>query len=203
MARYYFRGSTTTRHAIFYYYGFAIRGTNRGVAKRLRSSLREEDTLARLNSDEFAIIQSGLTRPEDAVLLCRRLLEGIGDSYLLDGHSVVIGATIGIAMAPGDGDDAEKLLKNADMALSRAKNESRGTFSFFEAGMDARAQSRRKIEIDLRAEVRYEERHVTVAIAPERTIRAVIPTPVRAHAGKEKFPSVFHSRAQPGVIPPG
>ena len=122
----------------------------RGVAKRLRSSLREEDTLARLNSDEFAIVQSGLTRPEDAVLLCRRLLEGIGDPYLLDGHSVVIGATIGIAMAPGDGDDAEKLLKNADMALSRAKNELRGTFSFFEAGMDARAQSRRKIEIDLR-----------------------------------------------------
>jgi diguanylate cyclase (GGDEF)-like protein/PAS domain S-box-containing protein len=122
----------------------------RGVAKRLRSSLREEDTLARLNSDEFAIMQSGLTRPEDAVLLCRRLLEGIGDPYLLDGHSVVIGASIGIAMAPGDGNDAEKLLKNADMALSRAKNDSRGTFSFFEAGMDARAQSRRKTEIDLR-----------------------------------------------------
>ena len=95
----------------------------RGVAKRLRSTLREEDTLARLNSDEFAIIQSGLTRPEDAVLLSRRLLEAIGDPYLLDGHSVVIGASIGIAMAPGDGDESEKLLKNADMALSRAKNE--------------------------------------------------------------------------------
>src|SRR6185437_12289738 len=69
---------------------------------------------------------------------------------LLDGHSVVVGATIGIAMAPGDGDDSEKLLKNADMALTRAKTESRGTFSFFEAGMDARAQSRRKIEVELR-----------------------------------------------------
>jgi diguanylate cyclase (GGDEF)-like protein/PAS domain S-box-containing protein len=122
----------------------------RGVAKRLRSTLREEDVLARLNSDEFAIVQSGLTRPEDAVLLSRRLLEAIGDPYLLDGHSIVIGASIGIAMAPGDGDESEKLLKSADMALSRAKNDSRGTFSFFEAGMDARAQSRRKIEIDLR-----------------------------------------------------
>ena len=122
----------------------------RGVAKRLRSTLREEDTLARLNSDEFAIVQGGLTRPEDAVLLARRLLEVIGEPYLLDGHSVVIGASIGIAMAPGDGDESEKLLKSADMALSRAKNDSRGTFSFFEAGMDARAQSRRKIEIDLR-----------------------------------------------------
>ncbi len=122
----------------------------RGVAKRLRSTLREEDVLARLNSDEFTVVQSGVARPEDAVLLSRRLLEAIGDPYLLDGHSVVIGATIGIAMAPGDGEDSEKLLKNADMALSRAKTESRGTFSFFEAGMDARAQSRRKIELDLR-----------------------------------------------------
>jgi diguanylate cyclase (GGDEF)-like protein/PAS domain S-box-containing protein len=125
----------------------------RSVAKRLRSVLRDEDTVARLNSDEFAIVQRGLTRPEDAVLLSRRLLEAIGDPYLLDGHSVVIGASIGIAMAPGDGDESEKLLKNADLALSRAKNDSRGTFSFFEAGMDARAQSRRKIEIDLRGAI--------------------------------------------------
>ena len=122
----------------------------RNVAKRLRSTLREQDTLARLNSDEFAIVQSGLTRPEDAVLLAKRVLEALADPYMLDGHSVVIGASIGIAMAPGDGDESEKLLKNADMALSRAKNEQRGTFSFFEAGMDARAQSRRRIEIDLR-----------------------------------------------------
>ena len=122
----------------------------RAVAKRLRSMLREEDTLARLNSDEFAVVQSGLTRPEDAVLLARRLLEAIGEPYLLGGHSVVVGASIGIAMAPGDGDESEKILKNADMALSRAKNDSRGTFSFFEAGMDARAQTRRKIEADLR-----------------------------------------------------
>ena len=125
----------------------------RGVAKRLRSMLREEDVLARLNSDEFAIVQRGVMRPEDAVLLARRLLEAVGDPYLLDGHSVVIGATIGIAMSPGDGDESEKLLKNADMALSRAKNDVRGTFSFFEAEMDARAQTRRKIEIDLRAAI--------------------------------------------------
>jgi diguanylate cyclase (GGDEF)-like protein/PAS domain S-box-containing protein len=122
----------------------------RGVAKRLRSVLREEDIVARLNSDEFAVVQSGLARPEDAGQLCRRLQQAIADPYLLDGNSVVIGATFGIAMAPGDGDDPEKLLKHADMALTRAKNETRGTFSYFESGMDARAQSRRKIEIELR-----------------------------------------------------
>ncbi len=122
----------------------------RGVAKRLRSTLREEDALARLNSDEFAIVQSGLMRPEDAVGLAKRLLEAIADPYLLDGHSVVIGASIGIAMAPGDGDDSEKLLKSADMALSRAKQDARGSFAFFEAALDAKAQSRRKIEVELR-----------------------------------------------------
>lgn len=125
----------------------------RGVAKRLRSSVREEDAIARLNSDEFAIVQSGIARPEDVVLLARRLLDVISEPYLLDGHSIVVGASIGIAMAPGDGDDSERLLKNADMALSRAKKDSRGTFSFFEAEMDARAQTRRKIEIDLRAAI--------------------------------------------------
>src|SRR4051812_44785258 len=125
----------------------------RGVGKRLRSMLRDDDVLARLNSDEFAVVQSGVTRPEDAAFLARRLLDAIGDPYFLDGHSVVIGASIGIAMSPGDGDESEKLLKNADLALSRAKNDSRGTFSFFEAGMDARAQARRKIEIELREAV--------------------------------------------------
>jgi diguanylate cyclase (GGDEF)-like protein len=100
--------------------------------------------VARLDSDEFAIVQSGITRPEDVVLLARRLLQEIAEPYLLDGHSVVINASIGIAMAASDGSDSEKLMMSADMALSRAKNDSRGTFSFFEPGMDARAQARRK-----------------------------------------------------------
>ena len=128
----------------------------RGVARRLRSTLREEDPLARLNSDEFAVVQTGIKRPEDIVLLAKRLLHAIAEPYLLQGHSVVVGASIGIAVAPGDGDDSEKLLMNADMALSRAKKDTRGTFSFFEVGMDARAQARRKIETDLRAALQHE-----------------------------------------------
>jgi len=122
----------------------------RAVAKRLRSTLREEDAVARLNSDEFAILQGGIARPEDAALLARRLLEAIADPFLLEDQSVVIGASIGIAVSPGDGDDSDKLLKNADLALSRAKKDFRGTFSFFEAEMDARAQGRRRVETDLR-----------------------------------------------------
>src|SRR6202034_1015154 len=128
----------------------------RAVAKRLRSILREEDVIARLNSDEFAVVQNGMTRPEDAGLLARRLLEAIADPFLLDGHSVVTAATVGIAMAPGDGDESDRLLKHATMALSRAKSEARGTFAFFESEMDARAQKRRKIELDLRAAIQDE-----------------------------------------------
>jgi diguanylate cyclase (GGDEF)-like protein/PAS domain S-box-containing protein len=123
------------------------------VTKRLRSSVREEDAVARLGSDEFAIVQAGAGRPEDVAVLAKRLIDAIGEPYRLDGHTVLSSASIGIAMAPGDGDDAEKLLKNADMALSRAKSEGHATFSFFEAEMDARAQSRRLIEIDLRAAI--------------------------------------------------
>ncbi|MCR6734009.1 MAG: EAL domain-containing protein [Afipia sp.] len=122
----------------------------KGVTKRLRSSLREEDAIARLGSDEFAVVQAGVTRPEEVAMLARRLIAAISEPYLFDGHTIVSGASIGIAIAPGDGDDAEKLLKNADMALSRAKSEGLGSFSFFESEMDARAQARRRIEIDLR-----------------------------------------------------
>ncbi len=125
----------------------------RAVGMRLRSMLRDDDTLARLNSDEFAVVQNGVTRPEDAAFLARRLLDALSDPILLDEQSVVIGASVGIAISPGDGDESEKLLKNADLALSRAKNDARGTFSFFEAGMDARAQARRKTETELREAV--------------------------------------------------
>lgn len=125
----------------------------RNVSKRLRSSLRDEDVVARLGSDEFAIVQAQLGRFEDAVMLAKRLLDVVSQPYVLQQQSVVIQASVGIALAPGDGDDAERLLKNADMALSRAKRESRGNYSFFEKGMDASAQARRRIETELRAAI--------------------------------------------------
>ncbi len=125
----------------------------KAVTRRLRASVRESDTVARLGSNEFAVIQTSIGRPEDAACLAERLIGVIGEPYALNGHTVLSSASIGIAVAPGDGDDSDKLLKNADMALSRAKSEGHATFSFFEAEMDARAQSRRLIEIDLRAAI--------------------------------------------------
>ncbi len=125
----------------------------RGVAKRLRSSLRQDDLVGRLGADEFIVMQSDILRPEEASDLARRLISAVSEPYLIEGQSVAISARAGIAIAPGDGDDAEKLLKNADMALSRAKGEAGMTFSFFEAAMDAKAQTRRRLEADLRAAI--------------------------------------------------
>ena len=125
----------------------------RGVAKRLRSSVRQEDLVGRLGADEFIVVQSGILRPEEASDLARRLISAVTEAYLIDGQTVAVSARAGIAIAPGDGDDAEKLLKNADMALSRAKGETGMTFSFFEAAMDAKAQTRRRLESDLRAAI--------------------------------------------------
>ena len=115
------------------------------VAARLRSVIREEDTVARLGGDEFAILLTGANGPDEVGAFARRVLGAIAEPYDLDGHHVCVGASIGIAVAPGDGADADRLLKNADMALYRAKSDGRSTFRFFEAEMDARAQARRRL----------------------------------------------------------
>jgi len=128
----------------------------RGISRRLRSTLRDEDVIGRLNSDEFAILQTGVEGPEDVVLLAKRLLHAIGEPFLLEGHSLVVSASMGIALAPSDGDDSEKLFMSADMALSKAKSDSRGSYSFFEPGMNARAQTRRKIEFELRQAIQHD-----------------------------------------------
>ena len=126
------------------------------VAKRLRPVLRTEDVIARLGGDEFAILQGDVTGPREVSHFAERLLEAIGAPYVLDGHQVTVGASIGIALAPGDGGDADQILKNADMALYRAKADGKGTYRFFEAEMDARVQARRQLEIDLRAALQAE-----------------------------------------------
>ena len=120
------------------------------VADRLRSVARGEDVVARLGGDEFAILQTGIAGPDDVSAFARRVLAAVAEPYDLDGHQVCAGASVGIAVAPGDGADADRLLKNADMALYRAKGDGKNTFRFFEAEMDARAQARRSLEVDLR-----------------------------------------------------
>ncbi len=120
------------------------------VADRLRGLVRETDTIARMGGDEFVIVQPFIADPADATALAQRIITLMSEPYSIDGHQAVIGASIGIAVGPGDGSGADKLLRNADLALYRAKGDGRGTFRFFEPAMDLQMQTRRIMERDLR-----------------------------------------------------
>jgi diguanylate cyclase (GGDEF)-like protein len=120
------------------------------VADRLTQCVRRTDTIARLGGDEFAIIQRSPTRVEEVSMAARRIVETLGKPYRLDGHATLIGASIGIALAADGSASADQLLRNADVAMYRAKSEGRGTYRFFEPDMDERLQARHKLEADLR-----------------------------------------------------
>jgi diguanylate cyclase (GGDEF)-like protein/PAS domain S-box-containing protein len=123
----------------------------RSCSQRLKTCMRQADTVARIGGDEFALIQVGVDEPHHAQALCRRLLAALVEPFDLDGHEIIITASIGVALAPGDAAEPARLLQHADVALYRAKDEGRNTFRFFEAEMDSRLQNRRALERDLRA----------------------------------------------------
>jgi diguanylate cyclase (GGDEF)-like protein len=120
------------------------------VAARLRGCIGDADTVARVGGDEFAIIQAGIAEPNEAAILARRICEAVREPYDLHGHVAIVDTSIGIALGPLDGGDPTELLKNADMALYRAKADGRGTYRFFEPAMDARMKARRSLELALR-----------------------------------------------------
>ncbi len=122
----------------------------KAVAKRLRACTRDTDTIARLGGDEFAILQVSEDQPRDAIRLAKRICQVISAPFQLQDHQVVVDTSVGISVAPADGDDSDQLLKNADLALYRAKSEGRGTYRLFETEMDERMKARRDLEIDLR-----------------------------------------------------
>jgi diguanylate cyclase (GGDEF)-like protein/PAS domain S-box-containing protein len=121
------------------------------AAERISRELRSRDLAARLGGDEFAIIQMDVAGSKDASALANRLIASLSAPCEIDGHTVIVGASIGIALAPSDGIDSETLLRNADMALYRAKAAGRGAFHFCEPDMDRAVQARRKMELDLRS----------------------------------------------------
>jgi diguanylate cyclase (GGDEF)-like protein len=120
------------------------------VAERLRAAARETDVVARLGGDEFAIVQCAITQPGDATSYAARLLALFSDPFDVAGHRIVISTSIGIALSPQDGVDADQLLRDADLALYRAKSDKRGVFRLFQAEMDQQMQRRRQLELDLR-----------------------------------------------------
>jgi diguanylate cyclase (GGDEF)-like protein len=121
-----------------------------GVADRLRGCLKETDVAARLGGDEFAVIQTAIKSQSETTHLVDCIHAAIRAPFECTGHLITTDASIGIALAPGDGLDIDQLLKNADLALYGAKGDGRRTYRFFEAGMDARAKARRSLELELR-----------------------------------------------------
>jgi diguanylate cyclase (GGDEF)-like protein len=126
------------------------------VADRLREMLSPDDFVARFGGDEFVVFQQNIETGEDAATLARRIVDRLSERYEIDHHLVEIGASIGIAMT-SPGVKADHLLKNADMALYRAKSSGRGTFCFFREEMAQTVEARRLLELDLRHAIAHEE----------------------------------------------
>jgi diguanylate cyclase (GGDEF)-like protein len=128
----------------------------KAVAARLQGAARDADVVARFGGDEFVVLQASITSIDQGEALAQRVLNAVGGIYDLDGRKVAITASIGIAVAKSR-IDTDQFLRNADMALYRAKFEGRGTWRWFEAKMEAAAQARRTLEFDLRNALESEE----------------------------------------------
>jgi diguanylate cyclase (GGDEF)-like protein len=122
----------------------------KAVGDRLRHCLGERDMIAHLSADEFAVLQVTGEQPFAATSLAGTIIEAMSRPFDLNGQQITVGVSIGIAVSSGSGSDADELLKNADLALHRAKAEGGSTYRFFETGMDADMQARCKLQFDLR-----------------------------------------------------
>ena len=119
------------------------------VADRIRETTRGTDIAARTGGDEFVVLQTALGQALDAAHLARRLIDRLSEPYDINGHQMCIGASIGVAIHPRDGDQVDVLMKHADLALYQVKSKGRGDFCFFEAEMDTLLRERRAMEQEL------------------------------------------------------
>ena len=122
----------------------------KSVTQRLRGCTRETDTVARLGGDEFALIHTGLDRSEWAAKLAEKVLERLSEPCWDEGQEVHISASIGVTLCPLDHDDPQQIVKNADMAMYRAKNTGRANYQFYKEDMNLAFQARKALERDLR-----------------------------------------------------
>ncbi len=121
-----------------------------GVSRRLEECISGAETVARLSGDEFAVMVPA-SRIDAMAAIADAIIASLGKPFNLNDHDVVVGVSIGMALAPDHADDVEHLIRNADLALYAAKSSGRNRAVLFEAGMDEAAQMRRMIELDLRS----------------------------------------------------
>ena len=128
------------------------------VAGRLAASLRSEDIVARIGGDEFVVALVDIAKHEDASVVAQKILDSLSSPIIVDGHELQASASIGISIYPINGDDAETLIKNADIAMYRAKQgETHDGYMFFSPDMNRRALERLKLEGNLRRALEREE----------------------------------------------
>ncbi len=128
------------------------------VGRRLQKTIREVDCVARLGGDEFAVLQAPEKNQVDgAMALAGRILKAFTEPFDLEGRKLVVETSIGIAIAPQDGAEADILIKNADLALYKAKQEGRNRYSFFEPSLEMQARNSRELEDDLRQAIARQE----------------------------------------------
>jgi diguanylate cyclase (GGDEF)-like protein len=127
------------------------------VAQRLVKSMRGTDLVARLGGDEFATIQVGLTDPDRVAEKAQRIIDQVSRPYVIDGHQIRIGVSIGITFFPGDHREVEPLVKNADLAMYRAKSDGRNTFRFYVADLETKLRQRLELEGDMRLALAEEQ----------------------------------------------
>ena len=163
------------------------------VAERLRSSLRGTDTPARLGGDEFAILIEDARHPEDAAFVVDRITEVLRDPFLIDGKEVIISTSIGIAAATTGDENPEELLRNADLAMYKAKAQGKGRSIFFEAEMREALIERLELEENLRGAV--ENGQLTLSYQP------IVELSNDRVMGMEALVRWNHPRQ--GIIPPG
>ena len=163
------------------------------VAGRLSACIRETDTVARLGGDEFAILATADgDQREAAIATANRLLGAVAAPCDLDGHHVNIGTSVGIALAPEHGTDVDQLVKNADLALYKAKSEGRDAYRIFEDAMGVEVRMRRAHQIDLRNALSNDEF--------ELYYQPIVDIPARQTASIEALIRWHHP--QRGIIPP-
>jgi diguanylate cyclase (GGDEF)-like protein/PAS domain S-box-containing protein len=120
------------------------------VALRLRACVRESDTVSRQGGDEFVVLLSEIEQPEDAAMTARRMLKAMAEPHTLDHQDLHVTLSIGVSVYPGDGLNAEALIKNADTAMYQAKENGRAGYQFFKPAMNMRAVERQSLEENLR-----------------------------------------------------
>ena len=138
------------------------------VAERLKRWTREQDTVARLGGDEFLVLVNAIKEIEDALVVAERIVKSMAAEFIIEGHILNITCSLGISIFPDNGEQAEALFKNADLAMYRAKEDGRNNFQLFTQEMNIQAMERMTLESSLRMAI--ERKELSLEYQPQKDL---------------------------------